>query len=136
MAIWGYILFSCSFFWGWRAFSFKNINLFWNVIFYLQKSNQLRANGDDLHRIGFYIFFILGLIYAFNGTIRSQSFTYLFFALWIYLLELVKNGNNKIIWLFPVTMVIWANAHGGFLAGLGLILLYGIGEAMQQKGIS
>ena len=44
---------------------------------------------------------------------RPHIFTFLFIALWTYLLE---NRSNK-VWLFPLIMLIWANTHGAFIAG-------------------
>src|SRR5829696_4330910 len=44
---------------------------------------------------------------------RPHIFTFLFVAVWAYLLE---NEKSK-IWLFPLVMMIWANTHGAFIAG-------------------
>lgn len=96
-------------------------------------TNQLRSNGDNPYKVSYYIILLFGLLTAFSYTLRSQSFTYLFFALWIYLLDKVRLGNNRLIWLFPATMLVWANVHGGFLAGLGIVALYGIGEAINRR---
>ncbi|MBN2435630.1 MAG: hypothetical protein JXK07_10235 [Spirochaetes bacterium] len=62
-------------------------------------------------------------------------FTYLFFTLWIYVLERLRRfeSHNKLIWVFPVTMLLWVNMHGGFLAGIGLVLIYAIGEFLNHK---
>lgn len=67
------------------------------------------------------------------STVRSQLFTYAFFVLWVYILEKVRRGENKLIWVFPVTMLLWANLHGGFVTGLGLLVIYAIGEALNKK---
>jgi hypothetical protein len=67
------------------------------------------------------------------NTLRSQLFTFLFFTLWIYVLERVRKGENRLLWILPITMIIWANMHGGFVAGLGLILIYGIGELLNKR---
>jgi hypothetical protein len=69
------------------------------------------------------------------ATVRSQLFTYLFFTLWIYLLEKIKRGENKLLWLFPLTMLLWVNLHGGFLAGFGLIAVYIAGDLISKKSI-
>ena len=67
------------------------------------------------------------------SSIRSQLFTFLFFTLWIYLLERVRRGENRLIWIFPVTMLFWANMHGGFVVGLGLASIYAIGELLNKR---
>lgn len=65
--------------------------------------------------------------------IRSQMFTYLFFIIWIYELECIRHNRQKTLWMFPYTMLFWANLHGGFVAGIGLVLLYAIGELLNRK---
>lgn len=65
---------------------------------------------------------------------RAQIFTYFFFILTVYILETAKiNQRWKILlWLLPV-QVIWCNLHGGFVAGIGMIFLYALGEGLSGK---
>lgn len=65
--------------------------------------------------------------------VRSQMFTYLFFAVWLYGLENVRLGRKRILWVFPSTMLLWVNVHGGFVAGIGIVVLYLIGESLNRK---
>jgi hypothetical protein len=68
--------------------------------------------------------------------VRSQMFTYMFFIVWLYELECVKLGRKtarEVLWVFPCTMLLWVNMHGGFVAGIGLIVLYAIGEPLNRK---
>jgi hypothetical protein len=44
---------------------------------------------------------------------RPHIFTFLFTAIWSYQLE---NQKSK-VWLFPLLMLVWANAHGAFITG-------------------
>jgi len=66
--------------------------------------------------------------------VRAQTFTYLFFILTVYILESVKTGGrwSLLLWLLPV-QIIWCNLHGGFVAGLGLIGLYAVGEGLSGR---
>ncbi len=48
---------------------------------------------------------------------RPHIFTFLFTALWAYLLE---NEKSK-FWLFPLIMLIWVNTHGAFIAGFVIL---------------
>jgi hypothetical protein len=61
---------------------------------------------------------------------RPQMVTYLgfTFCLWV----LLGPGRRDRRWLLflPVAMVPWTNAHGGFMAGLGLVALVGAGRAV------
>jgi hypothetical protein len=74
---------------------------------------------------------ILGRGYA---TVRAQFFTFFFFALVLYILERVRlsQGWGGLMWL-PLILVPWANFHGGFVAGLGLIVLYALGEGLSGR---
>jgi len=95
--------------------------------------NRLKSEKSNCYRITFYLLFFYAILFGFLDTIRSQTFTFALFAIWLYLLELVRRGNNKLLFVFPVMTVIWANLHGGFLAGLGILALYGIGEALNRR---
>jgi hypothetical protein len=66
--------------------------------------------------------------------VRAQVFTYLFFALSIYILERCKKEQTFALlwWLLPVYLI-WCNVHGGFLAGLGILGLYAIGERLSGR---
>ncbi|KQC10021.1 MAG: hypothetical protein APR62_12810 [Smithella sp. SDB] len=130
----------------------------------------------------FYLTFIgFSLLPGFANLIRCQVFTYMFFTLWLYVLEKIRRGENhgyepqikreksfaasswvsyptlcpdkvgaqlsipavlryrnwsftnKLIWIFPATMLLWANMHGGFLAGIGLVIIYAFGELFNRK---
>jgi len=97
------------------------------------KTNQLKFPDQNHYRPIFYMLFLFSIIGGFLTTIQSHCFTFAFFALWIYLLELVNKGNARIIWIFPATMLLWTNLHGGFPAGLGIVALYAIGEFLHKK---
>ena len=107
--------------------------LMFSVFLSIFKLNQLKFPEQNHYRIIYYAFFLYALLFGFLTTVQSHCFTFAFFALWMYLLELVKRGNDKLIWVFPATMIIWANLHGGFFAGLGLVFLYALGEALNRR---
>jgi hypothetical protein len=66
--------------------------------------------------------------------VRAQVFTYFFFALSLYVLESARlSGSYGRLLILVIIQVPWANLHGGFLAGLGLIGLYALGEAIQRR---
>ena len=66
--------------------------------------------------------------------VRAQIFTFFFFALVLYILERVRLSQRwgGLMWL-PLILVPWANFHGGFVAGLGLIFLYALGEGLSGR---
>ncbi|MBM4294213.1 MAG: hypothetical protein FJ126_04825 [Deltaproteobacteria bacterium] len=66
--------------------------------------------------------------------VRAQVFTYFFFALSVYLLEQARLGGGfRRLWLLAFLQPFWCNLHGGFVAGLGLIGIYGLGEALSRR---
>lgn len=48
---------------------------------------------------------------------RSHVFTFLYLAIWIYLLENVQRNKNIPVWIFGIITLFWANTHGAFIAG-------------------
>lgn len=81
----------------------------------------------------FYAFLGYALFPGIASLVRSQMFTYLFFTVWIYGLERVRRNERRILWVFPCTMLFWVNLHGGFVAGVGLVLLYAVGELLNRR---
>jgi Flp pilus assembly protein TadD len=80
---------------------------------------------------------------------RPDLFTQLFFA--IFLIELwifhyrsafvsepehdgektVRLGTPKRLWILPLVMLLWVNLHPGFVAGLGILFVYLLMEALE-----
>ena len=66
--------------------------------------------------------------------VRAQVFTYFFFALTLFVLENFRINRGRSTFLFlALIFAVWANLHGGFVAGLGLIGLYALGEALARR---
>ncbi len=65
---------------------------------------------------------------------RPQIFNMLFTAVFLFIVERTKKGKAPrwLIWLMPVIMLFWANAHSGYLLGIVLLGVYVVGEALQQ----
>jgi hypothetical protein len=69
-------------------------------------------------------------------SVRAQIFTFFFFILTLYILESSKKtGDGTILMWLPLIQIVWCNFHGGFVAGLGLIFLYALGEGLARKKI-
>lgn len=60
---------------------------------------------------------ILGHWYFF----RPQLFTFCFFAYFVWIVMAHLLGRPARLWTLPPLLTLWANVHGGFLAGLGAI---------------
>jgi hypothetical protein len=59
-------------------------------------------------------------------TIRPQAFTFLLFAVVLAVLVEFDRGRPRVLLLLPPLFLLWANLHGGFVAGLGAILLFAV----------
>jgi hypothetical protein len=66
--------------------------------------------------------------------VRAQAFTIAFFSFFLYILERAsKTGRWRQLWILIPVQVVWANLHGGFVAGLGLVALYALGELISRR---
>lgn len=96
---------------------------------------SIRLYSDDA-RVWTIVFLLSSTLVGRYLLFRPQLFTYLSFALFTYLLHryLVDNAADSEAkelpfaagflsrpWLLPLLIVPWANLHGGFVAGIGLI---------------
>jgi hypothetical protein len=52
---------------------------------------------------------------------RPQLFTFAFFALFVAVLMRFLLRRAAPLWVLPIAMLVWANTHGGFVAGLGAV---------------
>ncbi len=104
------------------------------IYFFIYKTVKLRIDEPD--KLLFLLFFVLSAFALPNivwSGLRCHFFTFLFFTIFIYILEFVrKTGKYKFLVLLPSIMVIWVNCHGGCVAGLGILLIYTICEALKK----
>lgn len=71
---------------------------------------------------------------VFASTVRCHIFSFLLFALFVLILELYRlHGKKWLLAILPFLMLLWGNTHGGCLSGLGLILIYAVGEFLNKK---
>lgn len=92
------------------------------------------------HRLGaaplsLFVLLLVALVSMQRGysPIRAQAFTFFFFACFIYLLEAATRGDRRPLLIIPPLTVVWANLHGGFVAGIGLLFLYLVSEVLQGR---
>ena len=79
------------------------------------------------------IFFLFALFLVDDSLIRCQTFSYLFFALFIYIIEKYRQTNSNKIYLLPLLTIIWNNLHGGVVSGLGICTIYCLGLLFFKK---
>jgi len=73
---------------------------------------------------------LLGLGYA---TLRAQAYSFLFFAVLLYLLELDAAGKRRWIPLWLLLLVVWVNIHGGWLMGMIALGLHWFEQAVRRR---
>ncbi len=67
-------------------------------------------------------------------SLRCHHFTFMFFAIWLYVLEKARlEKNYRILWSLIPLMVVWSNIHGGCFMGLGITGIYIIGAIIAKQ---
>jgi hypothetical protein len=86
--------------------------------------------------LSFFLWVAWAMAPGYSTTLRCQAFTYLGFALLVWRMEGARRGwaigRRDYVWLVA-GFVCWANLHGGYLAGLGLLALYGLGFWLEGR---
>lgn len=67
-------------------------------------------------------------------SLRPQAFTYLAFALLLVWTHRASRGRVAWLALAPPLMAAWANLHGGFVAGLGVLGVWVLSDALRLRG--
>jgi hypothetical protein len=73
----------------------------------------------------------LGSVFIFSA--RPQMFSVLLFATEVYLLEVARRRPWALAGI-PLLMAAWANLHGAFLLGLGLVVIEAVVALYQRQG--
>jgi len=80
--------------------------------------------GLSAARAGVVVLLVAIMLIHGLGTVRPQLFTYLFFLLLLLLIHAAEHGRLRWLWFCPVLFALWANLHGGFLAGLAILSIW------------
>ena len=80
----------------------------------------------------FYAVILLALLPSFQSTLRCMVFTHIFFALWLFWFQCERYGRPISTFWYVLTIIIWANLHGGFSIGLAWLLGVGLVEMWYQ----
>lgn len=74
----------------------------------------------------------VALMSLFSWDVRPQIFSYLLFAVYLYLLLRSRQHAEPRLWLLPMLMALWVNLHGGYVMGLLLIAAFLAGEGINR----
>ncbi|GAB4216370.1 MAG: hypothetical protein OHK0022_57420 [Roseiflexaceae bacterium] len=69
-----------------------------------------------------------------NWNIRPQSYALPLFAAVLTIVSEYRLGLSRRLWLLPPLLALWANIHGTFVLGLGLIGITWLGEVLKRFG--
>ncbi len=93
-----------------------------------------KKQGAKPIAIGLALYLALYIIPFGYSPVRAQLFTYFFFALNLYILENYRITKRwRSLWWLVLIQLLWCNLHGGFVAGIGLLFLYMVGEAASGR---
>ncbi len=67
---------------------------------------------------------ILFMLATVSFSLRPQMLGYAFLILTLTILEGFRQGHRNWVWLLPPLMLVWVNAHGSWIIGLGTIFVY------------
>ncbi len=79
------------------------------------------------------ILILFEVLMPFLAALRPYAFTALLLTMLLHLISRAESGHYRWLWLVPPTMALWANLHGGFLAGLGLLFLWGAAHLLIRR---
>jgi hypothetical protein len=91
----------------------------------------LRAGVSTQRALGI-LLLLLPLMPQFNS-VRPLLFTFPAFVLTIAILCDAERGRAQRLWLLPPLFAVWANLHGGFIAGLAILVLWAAAHAIFDR---
>ena len=79
-------------------------------------------------RAGLVVLVVLHFFLPFLITVRPTLFSYPLFLVVIIAVQRLSRGETAWTWTLPPLFALWANLHGGFLAGVGILAIWGSAE--------
>ena len=75
------------------------------------------------------------LLPGYVPVVRSHAFSYCFFGLTLLGMEGIRRGGKWPCFALPPLFLVWSNIHGGFVAGLGAIAVYGVFALVKRESV-
>jgi hypothetical protein len=95
----------------------------------------LRYRGIEPFRSAVYVLLFLPIMLPSIGTVRPQIFTNLFFATLLLIILMAEYGHYGWLWAAPPVVCFWTNTHGGFLAGIAILIIWSTAHLLLQPRI-
>jgi hypothetical protein len=106
---------------GYRGLDALLIALGSAIVLALYAFATLRSGNS---KAGFVASAALFILASASFSLRPQMLGYLFLILTLIVLERFRQGKPRGLWFLPVLMLLWVNAHGSWIIGLGTIWVY------------
>ncbi|HUN55001.1 MAG TPA: tetratricopeptide repeat protein [Smithella sp.] len=104
------------------------------IIFFIFFVVLYSWKNDLLYQPVSWLICLLGLLMSFAGIhIKPQIFSYLLITIMVFIWISIKSSHKDKWWLcylFPVTMMIWINCHGGVIFGMTFLGVIFVGEIL------
>lgn len=96
---------------------------------------HLLRTGISSGRATAILLILIGLVPPFM-MFRPLLFSIPGFAVTLTVIYEAECGNRAVLWMLPPLYVIWANLHGGFLAGLAVLCIWGVLHAFARRRVA
>lgn len=94
------------------------------ILFLLFKQIKAKAGAA----IALFVFAFAFLNLSVHFLARPHLFTLFFAIIWKKILDDFQEGKRNRLFLLPFLMLFWVNLHGGFVIGILLLGIYGVGN--------
>jgi hypothetical protein len=95
-----------------------------------------RTRDASIALLGFLAPLSIHLLFlGFLPAVRAQAYSFLFTAVLLCVLETVRRGNSRWLWVWLLIFPLWVNLHGGFVVGLGFVVLFALEQAIARQPI-
>ncbi|MBC7262373.1 MAG: hypothetical protein H5T63_10200 [Chloroflexi bacterium] len=75
---------------------------------------------------------VAALVLGWYSNSRPQVYSFVFFALFYWILWGYRERRRDFLWALPLVMLLWVNLHGAFILGIGLIVIVLATEALRR----
>ena len=131
---WGASVFFYIFYkiFGVYGFALIQAILMFCTAFFVIKTQSIQKKHYPISLCFISVFLIL-FSHLNPSLVRCHMFSFMFFAMFLYILEKSRRFNSKLIWVLPFTALFWNNVHGGVVSGIGLVVMYMLGAIFSKK---
>jgi hypothetical protein len=89
-----------------------------------------RVSKNDV--VSFFVTVIAVCASSVHWLARPHLFSMLFAVVLLHLLQTAEEGNKKALYFAPLLLAVWTNIHGGFVAGLLILICHALGLTLSQ----